>query len=90
MVTIFFGWAHASGAGFSAHVARGPAVPVRFEGFDLRLSELVDAVDGEAEKTRLTKQVATLEQQIANLERRLANPGRRRTWSSRAAMSWRA
>ncbi|MDQ7014541.1 MAG: valine--tRNA ligase [Planctomycetota bacterium] len=53
----------------------GPSVPARFEGHDLRLSNLVDAVDAGAERERLAKTIAANEKQAKAIEGRLSNPG---------------
>jgi valyl-tRNA synthetase len=53
----------------------GPSVPARFEGHDLHLSRLADAVDTGAERARLEKAIADLDRQAAALRGRLANPG---------------
>ncbi|HZW11259.1 MAG TPA: class I tRNA ligase family protein, partial [Phycisphaerales bacterium] len=62
-------------SGFTHEEPAGPSVPVRFEGLDVRLSELADAVDAGAERARLQKAVAEHEQRITSLEKRLASPG---------------
>ena len=46
-----------------------------YEGVELRLSNLADAVDADAERERLTKQVSELDASRVTLETRLANPG---------------
>lgn len=51
------------------------SVKFRFESGELTLSNLADAVDEGAEKTRLQKQIADLEKSVATLTGRLANPG---------------
>ncbi len=61
--------------GFTHEAPAGPSVPVRFEGFDLHLSELADAVDGDAERARLTKAIGEVEKQVVALEKRLMSPG---------------
>ncbi len=53
----------------------GASVAFRFESMELRLSNLADAVDAGAEKTRLQRQVTDLEKSITTLSGRLANPG---------------
>ena len=57
----------------------GPAVALRFESFELSLSNMADAADAgaaaEAEKAMAAKKLAELEKAIATLEARLANPG---------------
>jgi valyl-tRNA synthetase len=66
--------------------AHGASVPFAFEGAELRVSGLIDAAEAaaaaaagenpaDAEKARLTKQIADLEKSIATLEGRLSNPG---------------
>jgi len=50
-------------------------VKFRFESGELILSNLADAVDEGAEKTRLQRQIAELEKSVATLTGRLANPG---------------
>ena len=62
-------------AGFTHDGPMGPSVPLRYGGIDLRLSELADAEDSEAERTRLTKAIADGEKQVLGRERRLMNPG---------------
>lgn len=61
--------------GFTHDAPEGPAVPVRFEGIDLQLSELADEVDADAERARLTKAIGDADKQVAALEKRLMNPG---------------
>ncbi|MCC6678504.1 MAG: valine--tRNA ligase [Phycisphaerales bacterium] len=53
----------------------GPAVSFRFEGAELFLSDLADAVDAGAEQARLTKLLTDLDKAVATYEGRLANPG---------------
>ena len=53
----------------------GASVPFRFEGLDLHLSDLADAVDSETERARLAKKLAEGEKEAVALEKRLANPG---------------
>ncbi|MFN5944475.1 MAG: valine--tRNA ligase [Phycisphaerae bacterium] len=66
--------------------AQGTSVPFAFEGAELRVSSLIDPAEAaaaaaagenpaDAEKARLTKQIADLEKSIATLEGRLSNPG---------------
>jgi valyl-tRNA synthetase len=66
--------------------AQGASVPFAFEGAELRVSGLIDPAEAaaaaaagenpaDAEKARLTKQIADLEKSIATLEGRLSNPG---------------
>jgi valyl-tRNA synthetase len=62
-------------SGFTHDEPTGPSVPVRFEGLEVRLSELADAVDSDAERARLGKSITEHEQQISSLEKRLASPG---------------
>jgi valyl-tRNA synthetase len=61
-------------------------VPFAFEGAELRVSNLIDPADAaaaaatggdanDAEKARLTKQIADMDKSIATLEGRLNNPG---------------
>ncbi|MBX3404466.1 MAG: valine--tRNA ligase [Phycisphaeraceae bacterium] len=59
----------APSAGGGAHVA------FRFEGHELYLSNLADAVDASTEKARLEKLVADLRKTIATLSGRLSNAG---------------
>ncbi|MEN0021365.1 MAG: class I tRNA ligase family protein, partial [Planctomycetota bacterium] len=53
----------------------GPAVDVRIEGFDCKLSNLADEVDLGAECERLTREIADKDKAIKALEGRLSNPG---------------
>ena len=46
-----------------------------FEGTEYRLSDLADAVDADAQRERLEKELAELDKSIGALEGRLANPG---------------
>jgi len=67
-------------AGIEKVVAEAPAgntqrAVVVFEGRELLLSNLKDAVDPAVERTALTEGAAKLEKEIAVLEARLANPG---------------
>ncbi len=67
-------------AGLEKVVAEAPAgntqgAVVVFEGRELLLSNLKDAVDPAVERTALTEGAAKLEKEIAVLEARLANPG---------------
>jgi valyl-tRNA synthetase len=62
-------------AGFTHDEPAGASTPVRFEGFELRLSDLADGVDGGTERARLTKAIGDAERQSAALERRLMSPG---------------
>ena len=66
--------------------AQRASVPFAFEGAELRVSSLIDPAEAaaaaaagenpaDAEKARLTKQVADLDKSIATLEGRLSNPG---------------
>jgi valyl-tRNA synthetase len=52
-----------------------PGVPLRFEGVELHLSNLADAVDAGAERERLTRRKADLEKSIAAMTKRLESPG---------------
>ncbi|MBC7834402.1 MAG: class I tRNA ligase family protein [Phycisphaerales bacterium] len=54
-----------------------PSVPLRFEGAEIALSNLADAVtvDAGAERERLTRQIADLEKSITAMNGRLSNPG---------------
>ncbi|MFG0259135.1 MAG: valine--tRNA ligase, partial [Phycisphaerales bacterium JB041] len=61
--------------GFAHADPTGPSVPARFEGLDLRLSNLVDAVDAGAERERIAKAIADSQKQAKALEGRLSNPG---------------
>ena len=51
------------------------ALPLAFEGHELLLSDLVDAVDAGAERTRLSKLMAEKEKASAGYKAKLANPG---------------
>ena len=51
------------------------AIPLAFEGQEILLSGLVDAVDAEAEQARLGKLVADLERQIGGFTGKLSNEG---------------
>jgi valyl-tRNA synthetase len=51
------------------------SAPFAFEGVELRLSNLADAVDAGTERTRLEKTIADADKTIATLEGRLNNPG---------------
>lgn len=53
----------------------GEAVAFDFEGVELRLSNLADAVDASAERDRLQTVLKELDASIAALEKRLSNPG---------------
>ena len=53
----------------------GDAIPLAFEGQELRLEGLVEAVDVEAEQTRLTRLIEEKERAIAGFRNRLANTG---------------
>ncbi len=59
----------------TADAPDGPSVSFRFEGHELRLGDLADAVDAGAERERLSKRIADLDRSIGALEQRLANPG---------------
>ena len=61
--------------GFTHDEPDGSSVPARFEGHDLQLSNLVDAVDTDAERERLAKAIAANEKQAKAIEGRLSNPG---------------
>ena len=61
--------------GFMHADPTGPSVPARFDGFDLRLSNLVDAVDAGAERERIKKAIADSQKQAKAIEGRLSNPG---------------
>ncbi|MEK6702282.1 MAG: class I tRNA ligase family protein, partial [Planctomycetota bacterium] len=60
---------------FSQGDPKDEGVAFAFEGLQLRVTNLADAVDAGAERARLTKQVADLEKSAATFEGRLANPG---------------
>ena len=51
------------------------ALPLAFEGGELLLSDLVDAVDAGAEKARLTKLIAEKDKAIAGFRGKLSNEG---------------
>jgi valyl-tRNA synthetase len=53
----------------------GKPVPVRYEGHELVLSNLADAIDAGAERERLTRQIAELEKAESTLDKRLSSPG---------------
>ncbi len=53
----------------------GQSVPISVDGREFRLSDLADAVDADAERSRLSRLVADLTKSKATLEGRLANPG---------------
>jgi valyl-tRNA synthetase len=53
----------------------GEAVAFDFEGVELKLSNLADAVDASAERERLEARLKELEGSIGALEKRLSNPG---------------
>ncbi|HRQ72863.1 MAG TPA: class I tRNA ligase family protein [Phycisphaerales bacterium] len=59
----------------TADTPDGPSVSFRFEGHELRLGDLADAVDAGAERERLSKRITDLDRSISALETRLANPG---------------
>ncbi|MFG0242424.1 MAG: valine--tRNA ligase [Phycisphaerales bacterium JB054] len=61
--------------GFMHADPTGPSVPARFDGFDLRLSNLVDAVDAGAERERIKKAITDSQKQAKAIEGRLSNPG---------------
>ncbi len=67
-----------AGVGEIADIASGrPAVasPIAFEGAEVLVSGLVDAVDLDAERTRLAKVIEQKSAQIAGFEAKLANEG---------------
>ncbi|GIW74828.1 MAG: hypothetical protein KatS3mg103_1350 [Phycisphaerales bacterium] len=51
------------------------AVACTYEGWQLRLANLAEAVDAQAERQRLEDQIAELERSRLTLQRRLDNPG---------------
>jgi valyl-tRNA synthetase len=53
----------------------GGALPLAFEGSELLLSDLVDAVDAGAEKSRLTKLIAEKDKAVAGFKAKLSNEG---------------
>jgi len=53
----------------------GAGVPFRFEGHELFISNLADAVDADAEKARLEKLAADLRKSIGTMKGRLDNAG---------------
>ena len=55
--------------------APAEAATCTYAGHELRLSNLSDAVDADAERERLTRQVSELDASRVTLETRLANPG---------------
>jgi valyl-tRNA synthetase len=59
----------------AAPAAGTPSVALRFEGVELHLSNLADAVDAGAERERLTRRKADLEKSIAAMTKRLESPG---------------
>ncbi len=59
----------------SAGPPKGPSVAFAFEAQECRVSDLADAVDAGAERTRLEKALQDAEKTIATIEARLANPG---------------
>ena len=52
----------------------GDAIPIAFEGGQVMLSDLVDAVDMDKERARLAKVVEQKQKQVEGLSRRLDNP----------------
>jgi valyl-tRNA synthetase len=60
-----------SGAGASD----GGSVPLTFEGFELRLSGLVNVVDAAAERSRLTKVIEEKQRAITGYQSKLSNEG---------------
>jgi valyl-tRNA synthetase len=50
-------------------------VPLAFEGGEVLLSGLVDAVDAGAERARLEKTISDRERQAAGFHAKLSNPG---------------
>src|SRR5262249_26965708 len=52
-----------------------PSVPLRFESYDLVLSNLADNVDAAAEHERRERRVAELVKSIAAMVKRMENPG---------------
>ncbi|MEM9065715.1 MAG: valine--tRNA ligase [Planctomycetota bacterium] len=54
---------------------RAAGVTFRYKDTELSLSDLADAVDADAERERLTRQVAEAEKSVKALEGRLNNPG---------------
>jgi valyl-tRNA synthetase len=52
-----------------------PTTPFTFGGVELRLSNLTDTGDADADRERLQKELATLDKSIRALEGRLGNPG---------------
>ena len=59
----------------TADAPAGPSVVARYEGAELRLSDLADALDPAAERARLEQLIAKLDKEIAAYEGRLNNPG---------------
>ncbi|MFN9993950.1 MAG: valine--tRNA ligase [Phycisphaerales bacterium] len=53
----------------------GPSVAFTFSALEHHVSDLADAVDADAEHSRLSKLIADLDKSIATLEGRLSNPG---------------
>jgi valyl-tRNA synthetase len=53
----------------------GESATCAYEGWELRLTNLADAVDAGAERERLERQIAELDGSRTTLEMRLANPG---------------
>ena len=66
-------------AGLETVAAEGDApagaLPLPFEGGQVLLSNLVDAVDVEAERARLEKAVEAKRKQVAGFQAKLGNPG---------------
>ena len=53
----------------------GDAATCAYDGFELRLTNLADEVDADAERERLERQISELDGSRKTLEGRLANPG---------------
>jgi len=60
---------------YSTESPTGPSVSFTFDALEHHVSDLADAVDADAEHTRLSKLISELDKSIATLEGRLANPG---------------
>ncbi|MCP3905353.1 MAG: class I tRNA ligase family protein, partial [Planctomycetes bacterium] len=63
------------GVGESAGERPADAIPLPFEGEELLLSGLADAVDLDAERARLVKEVAVREKAVEGFRRKLTNEG---------------
>ncbi|MEL7473210.1 MAG: class I tRNA ligase family protein, partial [Planctomycetota bacterium] len=59
----------------TADAPAGPSAPFLFESAECQLSNLADAVDAGAERSRLGEEIAQLDKSIKALDGRLSNPG---------------